>query len=94
MHPDGREELVSEHPDFQSGWEAGTHAVTVKVKDNAYIPYDRSRCVAKFGYSRLLPRVDARPSCRSPGPVPRGSAAAGDGASAAGSLAPFGLCNG
>jgi hypothetical protein len=28
---------VSEHPDFQSGWEAGTQAVTVKVKDNAYI---------------------------------------------------------
>jgi hypothetical protein len=39
-------------------------------------------------------RHRTRPSCRSPGLVPRGSAAAGDGASAAGSLAPFGLCNG
>jgi hypothetical protein len=55
-HPGGagQEEPVSEHPDFASGWQAGTRAVTVEDKENAYTLYERGRCVAKFGRTRLM----------------------------------------
>ena len=36
VHLDGHEEPVSEHPDFGSGWSAGTHTVTVIDKQGAY----------------------------------------------------------
>jgi hypothetical protein len=29
------EELVSEHPNFESGWQAGTYVVTVEDEENA-----------------------------------------------------------
>lgn len=61
VHPDGTEELVSEHPDFVSGWQAGTRAVTVEDEENAYSLYEGfpRRRVAKFGHSRLMLQVDA-----------------------------------
>jgi hypothetical protein len=36
VRPDGTEGPVSEHPDFASGWQAGTRAVTVEDQENAY----------------------------------------------------------
>jgi hypothetical protein len=57
--PDGTEKPVSEHSDFECGWQAGTHVVTVEDKENDYSLYERRRRVAKFGHSRLLLRVDA-----------------------------------
>jgi hypothetical protein len=59
VHPDGTEEMVSEHPDFRSGWQAGTRTVTMEDKENAYSLYDRGRRVAKFGHARLMPRFGA-----------------------------------
>jgi hypothetical protein len=59
VHPDGTEEPVSEHPDFESGWKAGTHVVTVEDKENAYSLHARGRRVARFGYSRLMPELGA-----------------------------------
>jgi hypothetical protein len=59
VSPDGMEKPVSEHPNFASGWEAGTHAVTVEDKENAYSLYARGRRVAKFGHSRLMPELGA-----------------------------------
>jgi hypothetical protein len=56
VHPDDTEKLVSEHSDFQSGWLAGTHVVTVEDQENAYSLYGRGRRVARFGHSRLMPR--------------------------------------
>jgi hypothetical protein len=50
---------VSEHSDFQSGWQAGTHVITVEDQENAYSLYDRDRRVARFGHSRLMSRVGA-----------------------------------
>ena len=57
VHHDGTEEPVSEHPDFESGWKAGTHAVTVEDQENAYSLYERGRRVARFGHARLIPRL-------------------------------------
>jgi hypothetical protein len=59
VRPYGTEELVSEHPDFESGWKAGVDAVTVEDKENAYSLYGRGRRVARFGHSRLMPRLGA-----------------------------------
>ncbi len=39
VHPDGKEDLVSEHPDFASGWNMGTHTATVLDKGGAYSLY-------------------------------------------------------
>jgi hypothetical protein len=52
-------ELVSEHPDFRSGWSAGTRAVTVEDTENAYSLYRGERRVAKFGHCRLMSRFNA-----------------------------------
>jgi hypothetical protein len=57
VHLDGMVEPVSEHPDFRSGWQAGTHVVTVEDKDGAYSLYDRERRVARFDHSRLMRQV-------------------------------------
>lgn len=54
VYPDGTEEPVSEHPDFASGWQAGTHVVTVEDTENAYSLYAVERRVARFGHSRLM----------------------------------------
>jgi hypothetical protein len=59
VHPDGGEEHVSEHPDFGSGWSAGTSVVTVEDKQNAYALCQGQRRVAKFGRSRLMPQLNA-----------------------------------
>jgi len=50
---------VSEHPDFDSGWRGGTHAVTVEDRENAYSLYARGRLVANFGRCRLMSRFGA-----------------------------------
>ena len=54
VRPNGTEELVSEHPDFKSGWQAGTHVVTVEDTENAYSLYSGERRVARFGHARLM----------------------------------------
>jgi hypothetical protein len=59
VHPDSTEEPVSEHHDFRSGWQAGTHVVTVEDKEGAYSLYSRERCMARFGHSRLMSQVGA-----------------------------------
>ncbi len=59
VNSDESMELVSEHPDFGSGWSAGTHAVTMEDKDHAYSLYARNRLVAKFAHARLMPRFNA-----------------------------------
>ena len=59
VRPYGTEELVSEHPDFESGWKAGVDAVTVEDNENAYSLYGRGRGLARFGHSRLMPRFGA-----------------------------------
>jgi hypothetical protein len=59
IRPGGGEEPVSEHPDFGSGWNAGTRAVTVEDRENAYSLYRGERRVAQFGHSRLMPRFSA-----------------------------------
>ncbi len=59
VNPDQGMELVSEHPEFGSGWRAGTRAVTVEDRENAYSLYRGQRRVAKFGHSRLMPRINA-----------------------------------
>jgi hypothetical protein len=59
VNPGESRDLVSEHPDFGSGWRAGTHAVTVEDKANAYNLYAGTRLVAKFGHARLMPRFGA-----------------------------------
>src|SRR5215211_7096915 len=56
--PDGMEKPVSEHSDFGSGMRGGTRAVTVEDAEGAYSLYDRRRRVARFGYIRLLRRVE------------------------------------
>jgi hypothetical protein len=58
VYPDGTEEPVSEHPDFGSGWQAGTHVVTVADKVGAYSLYERGCRVARFGHSRLMRHAD------------------------------------
>jgi len=58
VHHDGTEEPVSEHPEFEGGWQVGTRAVTVEDAEGAYSLYDRRRRVARFGYIRLLRRVE------------------------------------
>jgi hypothetical protein len=58
VYPEGTEEKVSEHPDFESGWRAGTHAVSVEDKENAYTLYARERRVARFGHNRLIRQVE------------------------------------
>jgi hypothetical protein len=56
VNPDESMELVSEHPDFRSGWTAGIHAVTVEDRENAYALYGGQHRVARFAHNRLLPR--------------------------------------
>jgi hypothetical protein len=58
VRPDGTEESVSEHPDFASGWQAGTHVVSVE-DENGYSLYNHGRRVARFGHSRLMPQFSA-----------------------------------
>jgi hypothetical protein len=58
VHPEGSEELMSGHRDFASGWQAGTHVVTVEDKENAYSLFAGERRVARFGHSRLRRRVE------------------------------------
>ncbi|MEJ7871876.1 MAG: hypothetical protein WKF67_06425 [Rubrobacteraceae bacterium] len=55
VHADGREEPVSEHPDFGSGWQAGTHAVHTD-RENAYSLYRGGRRVARFCFNRIAVR--------------------------------------
>lgn len=52
VHADGREEPVSEHPDFGSGWQAGTHAVHTD-RENAYSLYRGRRRIARFCHHRI-----------------------------------------
>ena len=59
VRPRGVEEPLSGHPDFGSGWQAGTRAVTVEDRENAYSLYHRGWRVAKFGHARLAPRIAA-----------------------------------
>jgi hypothetical protein len=59
VNPDESRDLVSEHPDFGSGWSVGTHAVTVEDKENAYSLYVGTRLVAGFGHARLMTRFGA-----------------------------------
>jgi len=54
VRPNDSEEFVSEHPDFESGWQAGTHIVTVEDQKDAYSHYSCERRVARFGHSRLM----------------------------------------
>ncbi len=58
VHPDASEEPVSEHPDFTSGWEAGTAAVHAD-RDHAYALYRGRTRVAKFGHARITLRLSA-----------------------------------
>jgi hypothetical protein len=53
-YSDGTEEPVSEHHDFRSGWQAGTHVVTVEDREGAYSLCKRGHLVARFGHSRLM----------------------------------------
>jgi hypothetical protein len=61
VYADSTEEPISEHPTFQAGWSAGTRAVTVEDCKHAYALYEgfSGRRVARFGFSRLMPRFDA-----------------------------------
>lgn len=59
VNPDESMELVSEHPDFGSGWSAGTRAVTVEDTENAYSLYRGQLRVARFAHNRLRPRFSA-----------------------------------
>lgn len=59
VRPYGTEELVNEHPDFESGRKAGVDAVIVEDNENAYSLYGRGRRLARFGHSRLMPRFGA-----------------------------------
>jgi hypothetical protein len=52
---DGTQELVSEHPDFASGWDAGQR-MTHEYVENAYSLYYGDQRIAKFGHSRLMSR--------------------------------------
>ena len=52
VHADGTEEQVSKHPDFGSGWQAGTHAVHENRQD-AYSLYRGGRRVARFCHHRI-----------------------------------------
>jgi hypothetical protein len=56
VNPEGPDEALSEHPDFGSGWSAGTHAVG-EDRDHAFSLYANGRRVARFGHSRLQPRA-------------------------------------
>jgi len=58
VRPDGGETAVSEHPDFGSGWCAGTAAVHAD-SENAYALYVGSHRVARFAHARLMPRSSA-----------------------------------
>ena len=56
VRDDGTEEAVSEHPDFESGWQAGTAAVH-EDRENAYSLYRGGRRVARFCHHRLTSLV-------------------------------------
>ena len=58
VRSDGTEEPVGEHPTFEAGWSAGTHAVTVEDREHAYALYHGDRRVARFGFGRLMVRFD------------------------------------
>jgi hypothetical protein len=53
VHADGTEELAGEYPTFREGWGAGTRAVTVEDRENAYALYRDERRIARFGFARL-----------------------------------------
>jgi hypothetical protein len=55
---DGTQELVSEHPDFASGWDAGQR-MTHDDTHNAYSLYYRDQRIAKFAHSRLMTQRNA-----------------------------------
>ncbi len=50
---------IGSRPDFESGWQAGTHVVTVEDEETAYSLHRRERRVARFGHNRLMPRFGA-----------------------------------
>ena len=52
VHPDGREEPVSEHPSFEEGWSAGQVAVHAD-KEGAYSLYRGGRRIARFCHHRI-----------------------------------------
>jgi hypothetical protein len=58
VNPNESMDLVSEHPDFGDGWSAGQRAVHAD-RDNAYALYAGSHRMARFGYSRVTPRLSA-----------------------------------
>jgi hypothetical protein len=58
VEPDESMTLVSKHPAFGDGWSAGTAAVHAD-RDYAYALYAGNRRVARFGYSRVTPRLSA-----------------------------------
>ena len=59
VHPDGMTEPVSEHPDFGSGWSAGTSAVHAD-NGGAFSLYAPSgERVARFAHARLMPRLSS-----------------------------------
>ena len=59
VHADGTEEQVSKHPDFGSGWQAGTHAVH-ENRQGAYSLYaPGGRRVARFCHHRIAPRASS-----------------------------------
>ena len=58
VHPDGAQDLVSEHPDFESGWAEGQR-MTHEDSPGAYHLLQSDRRVAKFGHSRLTPKRKA-----------------------------------
>jgi hypothetical protein len=53
VHMDGTGEIVSEHPTFGDGWQAGTHAVHVD-REHAYSLNAGDRRVARFCHHRLM----------------------------------------
>jgi hypothetical protein len=59
VNPDESMEPVSVHPSFEEGWQAGTRAVTVEDRENAYSLYAGTRRVARFGHNRLMPKYNA-----------------------------------
>jgi uncharacterized protein CbrC (UPF0167 family) len=52
VHADGTEEQVSEHPTFEDGWQAGTHAVHAD-RDAAFSLYLGRRRIARFCHHRI-----------------------------------------
>ena len=52
VHPDGREEPVSDHASFEEGWSAGQEAVH-EHREAAYALYIGRRRIARFCHHRI-----------------------------------------